>query len=59
MTYEKIGRLLALAKKEGAVGVTLDLDAGRFYLPLKEALREFYKIAPGDPFGIVSIHWEE
>lgn len=59
MEYATIDEILTTATKLRATHITLDLDEGHVKVPVHQALAGFEEIAPGMPYTVVAMHWEE
>lgn len=59
MEYATITTLLETAQKLNATHITLDLDAGHVKMPLHQAIAGYEELAPGMPYTVISMHWED
>ena len=59
MEYATIDEILATATKLNATHITLALDAGHVKMPVHQALEGYEEIAPGMPYTVVAMHWDE
>lgn len=58
-TYADIYKVLKFAKRFEATTITIETDFGDLHMTPDEALQEFDGIAPGQPFSIVNISFED